>query len=279
MRGLVSVLLCGAVAAGVAGCAATAPEVELEASVVQPRTGIAQGVVAISLTNPGSEPLELVSASLDSELLGEPLLWSDGPATLKPGRTVDLRVPLGTWNCEADATAEATATVEVSSEGTPATVTTVPAPDPTVALRTLWDGACLAEKVASIVDVQSAAFLSSGEAGVAGELVLSTVPTGAEGEVLVTAVQGTTLLAPFDGSSGVARLAFNARLDAAGPDEVRVPIVPNRCDAHALAEDKIGTRIPLEVTVGELSGTLVLPASDEVRAQMYAFYGSYCGLP
>ncbi len=49
--------------------------------------------------------------------------------------------------------------------------------------------------------------------------------------------------------------------------------MPNRCDAHALAEDKIGTRMPLYVTAPDGStGRLVLAASDELRVQMYAFY-------
>ena len=78
---------------------------------------------------------------------------------------------------------------------------------------------------------------------------------------------------------GVNRLDLGVTVSAAGPPEIRVPIVPNRCDAHALAEDKIGTRMPLYVTLPDgTSGRLVLAASDELRAQMYAFYSAYCGL-
>ncbi len=55
--------------------------------------------------------------------------------------------------------------------------------------------------------------------------------------------------------------------------------MPNRCDAHALAEDKVGTRMPLYVTAPDGStGRFVLAATDELRMQMYAFYSSYCGL-
>ena len=103
---------------------------------------------------------------------------------------------------------------------------------------------------------------------------------GNEGVVTVDAISSTTLLNPArpDGI-GVNRLELGVEVSAAGPPEIRVPIVPNRCDPHALAEDKIGTRMPLYLTLSDgTSGRLVLAASDELRAQMYAFYSAYCGL-
>lgn len=237
------------------------------------------GVIAMQVANTGQKTIEVDSAELGSDLLGTPLVWDGSPVTLAPGRAVDLRVKLDTWNCDADSAAEASATVGYSIEGGGAGTATVDAPDPTIALPGLWQGACLAESVAEVVDLRSTALESSGQVGEVGTLVLSTEPTGAEGSVVVHSVESTTLLAPFDGTSGVPEVPLDVSLGADGPSELRIPFVPNRCDAHALAEDKIGTRIPLQVTVGELSGRLILPASDEMRAQMYEFYGSYCGLP
>ena len=250
-------------------------------TVVQPRTGIAMGIIAMQVTNTSEQTIAVASAELDSAYLGSPLVWDGEPVTLTPGRAVDLRVSLDTWDCEtdADADADATATVGYSIEGGGAGTATVSAPDTTIVLPGLWQGACLAERVADVVDLRAVALESSGEVGAVGELVLSTEATGSEGSVEVHSVESTTLLAPFDGASGVPTVSLEMELGQEGPPELRVPFVPNRCDAHALAEDKIGTRIPLQVTVGELSGRLVLPASDELRAQMYAFYGAYCGLP
>jgi hypothetical protein len=112
------------------------------------------------------------------------------------------------------------------------------------------------------------------------ELVISVEPTGADGTVTLDTIHSTTLLNPSgpDGI-GVAELDLGIAIDKDGPAEIRIPIVPNRCDPHALAEDKIGTRMPLYVTAPDGSGgRLVLSASDELRAQMYAFYTTYCGL-
>lgn len=263
-----------------AGCTPALPaEPPFTVTVVQPRTGIAMGVIAMQVANTGEKTIEVVSAELGSDLLGAPLAWDGSPVTLAPGRAVDLRVKLDTWNCEAAGEAEASATVGYSIEGGGAGTAAVDAPDPTIALPGLWQGACLAERVAEVVDLRTVALDSNGQPGAIGELVLSTEPTGADGSVVIHSVESTTLLAPFDGASGVPTVALETSLGADGPGELRIPFVPNRCDAHALAEDKIGTRIPLQVTVGELSGRLILPASDEVRAQMYEFYGSYCGLP
>ena len=263
-----------------AGCTPGVPaEPPFTVTVVQPRTGIAMGIIAMQVTNTSEQTIAVASAELDSAYLGSPLVWDGEPVTLTPGRAVDLRVSLDTWDCETDADADATATVGYSIEGGGAGTATVSAPDTTIVLPGLWQGACLAERVADVVDLRAVALESSGEVGAVGELVLSTEATGSEGSVEVHSVESTTLLAPFDGASGVPTVSLEVELGPEGPPELRVPFVPNRCDAHALAEDKIGTRIPLQVTVGELSGRLVLPASDELRAQMYAFYGAYCGLP
>ncbi|NYF09448.1 energy-converting hydrogenase Eha subunit A [Leifsonia sp. AK011] len=269
-----------AVCALLAGCTPGVPaEPPFTVTVVQPRTGIAMGIIAMQVKNTGETTIDVSSAELDSDYLGAPLVWEGDSVTLAPGRAVDLRVPLDTWDCDTDATADASATIGYSIEGGGSGTAIVSAPDPTIALPGLWEGACLAEGVAEVVDLRAIALESSGTVGAVGELVLSTEPTGADGTVEVHSVESTTLLAPFDGVSGVPTVPLDLVLGADGPPEVRIPFVPNRCDAHALAEDKIGTRIPLQVTVGELSGRLVLPATDELRAQMYAFYGDYCALP
>jgi hypothetical protein len=57
-----------------------------------------------------------------------------------------------------------------------------------------------------------------------------------------------------------------------------VPIVPNRCDPHALAEDKVGTLFVFAVEVeGGPSGSLTLPATPELRADLYEYFARACG--
>jgi hypothetical protein len=54
---------------------------------------------------------------------------------------------------------------------------------------------------------------------------------------------------------------------------------PNRCDAHALADDKQGTYFPVDVVLPDgRSGRYRLGVDPQTRAQLYRFYARECGL-
>lgn len=195
------------------------------------------------------------------------------------GRALDLRVELGGWDCTVDGEAP----LEVALTLTDGRAAVLPASDPTRVIPGLHELGCLAQAVGAIVDLRSSAVESDQAAGHPATLVLSAEPTGAAGSVRIESVRSTTLVAPFDGVSGVGVLALGVELGADGPAEVRIPLVPNRCDPHALAEDKVGTRIPLDVTVTaadgtETSGRIVLSADDAMRTALHGFYASFCAL-
>lgn len=59
---------------------------------------------------------------------------------------------------------------------------------------------------------------------------------------------------------------------------VTLRVVPGRCDAHAIAEDKQGTVLRIGVVVDGESGTLVLPAPAERREELLAFVAEACGI-
>jgi hypothetical protein len=68
----------------------------------------------------------------------------------------------------------------------------------------------------------------------------------------------------------------------APPSVLTLSLVPSRCDPHAVAEDKLGTVFPLEVSVtaeaGDVRiGVLSVTASDDVRAALYDFVDRSCG--
>jgi hypothetical protein len=147
-------------------------------------------------------------------------------------------------------------------------------------LDRLHDEGCLVENVDAIALLTAVSLTAPAQEPAPAELLISVEPTGEAGTVTIDTISSTTLLNPAgpDGI-GVNQLALGVELGADGPQELRVPIVPNRCDPHALAEDKIGTRMPLYVTLADGSeGRYVLAASDELRGQMYAFFSAFCGL-
>ena len=63
---------------------------------------------------------------------------------------------------------------------------------------------------------------------------------------------------------------------------VGLRLVPNRCDAHALADDKVGTLIPVKVRSADLpagaDGEFYLPIGKRRREALFTYYREACGL-
>lgn len=85
--------------------------------------------------------------------------------------------------------------------------------------------------------------------------------------------RGTPLVRPAEGSAADVRL---------GADPVRIDLVltPARCDAHAIAEDKVGRLIPVEIAGADLpdGATFTLPLTTRQKADVTAFVRAVCGL-
>ena len=61
------------------------------------------------------------------------------------------------------------------------------------------------------------------------------------------------------------------------PSELRLGIRPARCDPHAVAEDKVGTLLPLQVRVAGRQGVLKIDSGDKLRIRIYEFVTTACG--
>lgn len=257
---------------------ATAAE-QVAVSVYQPRPDVAAGRIAIQVHNDSDEQLTIESAALTSTYFVDELAWpAKREADVSPGRAVDLRVQLGESECDEPNAAEHAVTLRYRLGDRAAQTATLTPTDEFDVLDLLHDAACLVVRVGEVATL-AAESVGPGQPGVPTTLTISVDPTGASGSFTVDAVTSTTLLAPADNGIGVSELPLGITVDAAGPGEITVPLVPNRCDPHALAEDKVGTRIPLLVTAPDsTTGRLVLAATDELRGQMYAFFTGYCGL-
>lgn len=278
-------LLVVALVLAMAGCAPGADPIQdppdgITISVYQPRPDIPKNRIAIEVHNDGDEPVTITAATLESNYFAEGFVWGPGrTATIPPGYAVDLRVDIpAVASCDA-LTADNTVSFDWTVGDTSGS--SVVAPDDGFhMLDRLHDEGCLVENVDAIAHLTAVSLTAPVVEPAPAELLISVEPTGADGTVTVETISSTTLLNPAgpDGI-GVNQLPLGIELTADGPDEIRVPIVPNRCDPHALAEDKIGTRMPLYVTLADgTEGRYVLAASDELRGQMYAFFSSYCGL-
>lgn len=272
-------------AAALTACAAPAsPEVDppdgVTISVYQPRPDIPKNRIAIEVHNDGDAPITITAATLGSNFFADDFVWGPGrTATVAPGYAVDLRVDIpGVAACDDDAPVNAvTFTWTVGGRSG----TSVVEPDDGFhMLDRLHDEGCLVANVDAVAVLTAVSLVAPAQQPAPAELLISVAPTGEPGTVTIDTISSTTLLNPAgpDGI-GVNQLALGIELSADGPEEIRVPIVPNRCDPHALAEDKIGTRMPLYVTLPDgTEGRYVLAASDGLRGQMYQFFSAFCGL-
>jgi hypothetical protein len=253
---------------------------DVRISIYQPRPDVAKNRMAIQVRNDGDEPLTVTSAVLDSSYFTTGMVWGPGrTAIVPPGYAVDLRV-----DTPAEAECSGGEVVQTVTfgwvRGERSGTASVEPDDPFRVLDLLRDAACLLERVDAVATLTATSLEAPAQQPAPAQLVITAEPNGGEGIVTLHTIHSTTLLNPAgpDGI-GVAELELGITVDREGGAEIRIPIVPNRCDAHALGEDKVGTRIPLYVTAPDgTSGRLVLSASDELRAQMYAFYSAFCGL-
>jgi hypothetical protein len=236
--------------------------------------------IAIKFHNNGAETLTITAASLTSNLFANKFVWSSGRAAkVLPGFSIDLRFDIPpVASCDEGISASA---VRFGWSVGNVSGTSVITPEDTFSiLESLHSNGCFTAAM-NIVGTFTAVSLTPPAQKLApAKLLISFVPTGKEGTLTINSVGSTSLLSPADPNGiGSSQLDLGLVIGANGPFEITVPIVPNRCDAHGIAEDKIGTRLPLFVTLDDgTEGRFALPASNKLRAQMYSFYTSFCGL-
>ena len=81
----------------------------------------------------------------------------------------------------------------------------------------------------------------------------------------------------FD-SAGAAPFVVGAEVDGFGlAQRVRVPLVPLRCDPHAVMEDKRGTIFDVTVAFDGASGVVEVAAPAEVKGEILAWVADWCG--
>ncbi len=227
--------------------ACSAPMPPVSAIIYQTRSDTPLDMIEIQVHNKGEQPVTVDFAQLSSPSLAGTPQWND-PVEIPAGAAMDLKVALPGANCDAPRDAE----VQLRVDGVKVTMA---ADDKLGQLRKYIDNDCLRQEVTQQMDLRIAAIDDKG-------LVLE----GYAGAVEVGALGTTILFRPVDPMA----IALGRN---------RVTLRPNRCDAHAVAEDKQGTYFPLAVTLpGGRSGTFSLGVDPQMRQQLYALYAKMCGL-
>ncbi|QAY73579.1 hypothetical protein ET445_09740 [Agromyces protaetiae] len=287
MDWIVALSLAGA---SLSGCVTATAPVEtrdpaglsgITASVSQGRVDVSSGRIFVLVTNGRDEPITVASVEVHSPGF-EPGMAKQKPTAFPAGRAIAIRLAPTAAICD-EPVDPITVRLDVTTPDG-AVHDEVAADDPYGSLERIHDQACLGESVAAVAALTLPDHLRSTGSGAERRAVIdiAVAPVGAPADGAaasfhVSGVRGTTLINAEGG--------FNWDLDltiAASdpPSTIELPVRPGRCDAHAVAEDKIGTILPFEIETSDgRSGQLGLPANDTLRAELYAYYSERCGLP
>jgi hypothetical protein len=265
------------------GCAAPAAELPatITASVFQNRFDYSLRQLEIKVSNGTDAAITVTRAAFESTRFTEPAVW-DRPQEVPAGAARDLKVQLPDPVCDrADPVDSVTLEVTLG-DGTSGTVTVTPS-DEQGRVDTINAEDCLGVSVAEVATITPPAALDwTPGARAPAVLELAVRPTGGDGTVTIHDAKGTVLLGLADETgAAITVLPVELAVDASTAESaIRLSLVPNRCDPHAVEEDKRGTFFPLDVETGDgRSGTVYIAVSDEVRRGLYEFYADYCGLP
>jgi len=92
--------------------------------------------------------------------------------------------------------------------------------------------------------------------------------------VTLDEIERTTLLDSAEGDSWPVALSTAP----GGTTSATMVAMPARCDAHAVAEDKRGTFLPVRTTVDGVPQPLFyLDLGADLRGQVHRFVGEACG--
>ncbi|KUM36627.1 hypothetical protein AR689_16455 [Arthrobacter sp. EpRS71] len=244
----------------------------------QSRDQYGKQTIQIQLTNTTDSPLTVTGARLQSRLFEGGISWdsSEGGLELPPRQPKSLPAALPAATCEAskDASTELTAKINYSAPDTGSLEETTSASDPFGVLPRNAGELCIAAEAATIATMVLDPQLEVAADGRTAVVRLVITPATPESDMpgfTIESFEETTLLA----QSPAAPWPVNVTVGAA-QQEVPLTIRPARCDPHAVAEDKVGTLLPLRVAIGDRKGLLKIPASNDLRGRIYHFVTAAC---
>lgn len=251
----------------------------ITAEVNQSRDQYGKQAILIQLTNATDTPLSVSGAELTSELFNGAIIWTpaDGTLELPPHQPKSLPAKLPGAACAGQSQgATAMATVHYADAGGNDHQNTVEAGDPFKVLERNSEELCLATAATAVATMVLAADLdiaADRKTAVVHLVVTPAAPAGEANTLTIESVDGTTLLAEEPTDPWPRNVTITT---GSGLRMLPLRIRPARCDPHAVAEDKVGTLLPLRVAVGDRKGVLKIAASTELRGRIYDFVTAAC---
>lgn len=276
---------------GCTGPGATAPAAETPSStaqqqpitveVNQSRDQYGKQAIQIQLTNTSDAALTVSSAQLDSPLFQEDIVWraSEGGLVLPPNqpKSVPTALPAPACDTPKGATTDLKAKIDYAEAGKDPGQQTSNASDPFGVLPRNAGELCLAAQAADVATMvldPKLEVAADGGTAVVRLLITPAADGGSHRTLTIQGIDGTTLLAEADNQPWPRDVKIR---QGTAPMELALGIRPARCDPHAVAEDKVGTLLPLRITVGDRGGLLKVAASIDLQGRIYDFVTAACG--
>ena len=256
---------------------ATALPTGVTVELQQLRADVAPRQMQVHVTNESDEPLTVGAVRVEDDRFDGPAVRviADRESVVRPGGSVDIRVQLPAVDCTAGDAGESRVVLEILSASA-ATEVAASARDRLGFLAPLHERECLYERVTDAATLAFTGFTPSAP-GEPATLQLTVSPTGT-GEAVVTGIEGTNLL-DF-GSAGTAQvypLDLAVRPGDTAPVVREIPLVPFRCDPHAVQEDKRGTIFEVRVELEGEPGEFQLFVGEELRGRILTWVADWCG--
>ncbi|BDZ44977.1 hypothetical protein [Naasia aerilata] len=217
----------------------------------------------------------MTGAAFASPSFVAPAVWQKRSSTIPAGVTRDLRVILPDSDCGATGAGPVVTLQFALPDGRSGTAE-VPAGDPIGSLARIAAEDCAGQAVSGVTALQGAALSVEGSgADSVAHLTVVSSPSGAQTAVELVRVDSTVLLESAAGG------AWPLGLRIAGTDastSFDLAIVPNRCDPHAVAEDKVGTRLPIVAIDAEgIERHFPLELADGIKDRLLQYVAATCG--
>ncbi|NYF15238.1 hypothetical protein HDC37_000050 [Microbacterium sp. AK009] len=259
--------------------AAAALPAGVRVEIIQLRADVALRQAQVHVVNGGDTDLQIGEVAVDDSRFTAPAtrVLAGRTSTVPAGGEVDIRVQLPDVACSPPAAGSAEPTVELTflADGAEGTARVVAA-DPLGFLAPLHERECRASALAEAATLAFTGFTPA-PPGQPATLHLTITPTG-RGEATVVAVQATNLLdfgpATVDGAFP---LDVPVTPGDTEPVVVDVPILPSRCDPHAVQEDKRGTIFDVRLSLGGEPGEIELFVGEALRGDILTWVSGWCG--
>ena len=246
----------------------------------QLRSDVAARQAQVFVMNGTDESLVIGSVEVeDPRFDGPAARVEDRESIIAPGATVGIRVQLPDPACEggADAASAATVTLAYALDAARG-LATAPIDDPLGFVPPLHERDCRAEAVADAAHLKFIDFDPSAP-GEPAHLELSIAPTG-RGSVLISGIQTTNLIT-FGDTTGTTVETYPIGMEVleggTGQSGILLPIVPLRCDPHAVQEDKRGTIFDVRLELDGDPGEIELFVGEALRGRILTWVADWCG--